>query len=325
MSVIAALFVVVALLSWLSAKVMIPHLRRAGIAGQDVNKPGRPETPEMGGLGITLGFSSGVLIVLALTAFFHLLPGADPVLLLAALSTVLLAGFIGTLDDLLGMRQGLKAFLPIVAALPLMAVRAGDTSMTIPLLGVHEFWIVYPLVLVPVGVTVAANAVNMLAGFNGLEVGLGLVAMGSLAVIAALLKETTALVLLLSGAGALAGILRYNWYPARVFVGDVGTLSIGAVLAASCVVGNFEMAGVIVLIPYAVDFTFKARHGFPSTGWRGELGPDGKLRCPTDRPVSLCQFIMKLTGGIHERSLVLLLMGIEAVFGLLAIALYVWS
>jgi UDP-N-acetylglucosamine--dolichyl-phosphate N-acetylglucosaminephosphotransferase len=134
------------------------------------------------------------------------------------------------------------------------------------------------------------------------------------------LKETTALVLLLSGLGALLGILRYNWYPAKMFVGDVGTLSIGAILAASCVVGNFETAGVILLIPYAIDFLLKARHGFPESF--GELR-DGKLHCPAGGPVGLGQLIMKVAGGIHERTLVLVLMGVEAVFGAIAIILYV--
>jgi UDP-N-acetylglucosamine--dolichyl-phosphate N-acetylglucosaminephosphotransferase len=110
---------------------------------------------------------------------------------------------------------------------------------------------------------VAANAVNMLAGFNGMETGMGLVAMGALAVIAAYLHETTALILLLSGAGALLGVLFFNWYPAKILVGDVGTLSIGALIATAVIVGNFETAGVIVIIPYAVDFLFKAAHGFP--------------------------------------------------------------
>jgi UDP-N-acetylglucosamine--dolichyl-phosphate N-acetylglucosaminephosphotransferase len=245
-------------------------------------------------------------------------------MLLAVLATVLLAGLIGIVDDLLGMSQWVKALLPIFAAVPLMAVRAGYTWMRIPFIGRLDLGVFYPLVLVPVGVTVAANAVNMLAGFNGLEVGLGIVAMGSLSAIAAMLHQTTALFLLLSGVGSLLGILYHNWYPARIFVGDVGTLSIGAIIAAAVIVGNFETAGVIVLIPYAVDFLFKAAHRFPTTGWGGELREDGKLYCPPYGPVSLCQGLLKAFGGLHERTLVLVLLGIEAVFGVLAIALYLW-
>jgi UDP-N-acetylglucosamine--dolichyl-phosphate N-acetylglucosaminephosphotransferase len=208
-----------------------------------------------------------------------------------------------------------------VAALPLVAVRAGQTSLVIPFVGRIDFWIFYPLFLVPAGVMVAANAVNMLAGFNGMEVGMGLIAMGALAVIAASIHATTALIILLSGAGALLGVLFFNWYPVKIMVGDVGTLSIGALIATAVIVGNFETAGVIVIIPYAIDFLFKAVHGFPKSF--GELRSDGKLHCPGRSAVGLGQFVMKITGGIKEQTLTMVLMGIEAVFGGLAILLYV--
>ena len=322
---VIAPFAVSVLVTFFSVPILIARLKRAGISGNDVHKPGQPEVSEMGGLATVIGFGAGVLLTLAMVSFFRLFPAVDIVLLLAALSTILLAGLIGILDDLLGMQQWAKALLPVFAALPLMAVRAGHTFMTIPFVGVLNFWVFYPLVMVPVGITTTANAVNMLAGFNGLEVGLGIVAMGSLAIIAATLHETTALILLLSGLGALLGIIYYNWYPAKILVGDVGTLLIGAIIATAVIVGNFEMAGVIVIIPYAVDFLFKAAHRFPTgaAGSAGELREDGKLHCPAHSPVGLCQFIMKLAGGIHERTLVIVLMGIELIFGGLAIAVYV--
>jgi len=93
------------------------------------------------------------------------------------------------------------------------------------------------------------------------------------------------------------------------------------VIAASVILGDFEMAGIIVMIPYFLDFLFKAANRFPSKGWWGEYR-EGKLYCPNPRPVSLCQWIMKLSGGISERGLVLSLIGIEAVFGLIAILMF---
>ena len=303
--------------------LLVPRLRRAGIAGRDMHKPGKPPVAEMGGVAIVAGIGVGISVALAMMSFFHVFQDASVVLLLAALAVILLTALIGIIDDLLGMRQFVKAFLPAVAALPLVAVRAGQTSLVVPFVGKINFWIFYPLFLVPAGVMVAANAVNMLAGFNGMEVGMGLIAMGSLAVIAAAVHETTALIILLAGTGALLGVLFFNWYPAKIMVGDVGTLSIGALIATAVIVGNFETAGVIVIIPYAIDFLFKAVHGFPTTKWWGALGKDGKLRCPSTGPVGLCQFIMKVTGGIKERNLTLTLMGFEAIFGVAAVVLYV--
>jgi UDP-N-acetylmuramyl pentapeptide phosphotransferase/UDP-N-acetylglucosamine-1-phosphate transferase len=142
-----------------------------------------------------------------------------------------------------------------------------------------------------------------------------------LAIIAAHLGEVTSLVLLLAALGALLATLYFNWYPARVFIGDVGTLTIGTVIATAVIVGNFELSGVIVIIPHAIDFVLKARKGFPSTGWHGEYR-DGKLYCPAHGPVGLAQLILKLAGGMHERTLVLVLIGFEALCGLLAIWIY---
>lgn len=315
---------VAALVSAGTAWALLPLLRAAGMVGRDMNKPDRPEVPEMGGLALVAGFAAGVLLGVALEAFIPSLLPVEFTALLAVLGTVLLTTLIGVVDDLLGMRQWVKAVLPVAASLPLVAIRAGQVTMTIPFLGQVDFGLLYPLVLVPLGVTGAANAANMLAGFNGLELGMGLVAMGSLAGIAGIRGETTALALLIAGIGASLGLLPFNRYPARVFVGDVGTLSIGAVLAAACIVGDMELAGLVVILPYGADFLLKAAHGFPSRGWWGELGEDGKLRCPAHGPVSVPQLVMKLTGGISERALVVVLIGIEALCGLGAIALYLW-
>jgi len=308
--------------SVLVSPLLILKLRGAGIVGKDVNKAGQPAVPEMGGLIVVAGFGAGVLLSVGLVTFWPTMATVNYVYLLAVLCTVLITTLVGVVDDLMGIRQWVKALLPLVASLPLVAVQIGRTWMEIPLFGRVEFGILYPLVLVPLGITGAANALNMLAGFNGLELGMGLVAMGSLAVVAATVDRGTSLVLLLSGCGALLGTLAFNWYPAKVFVGDVGTLSMGAIIAASVMIGGFQAAGLIVIIPYVLDFLLKAAHRFPSKGWAGELGVDGKLRCPAHGPVSLPQLVMKLTGGVKERTLVLILVGIEAVFGVLAVGLY---
>jgi len=276
----------------------------------------------MGGLIVVSGFGAGALLALALDTFFPSTLAINYIYVLAVLCTVLLTTLIGVVDDLMGIRQWVKALLPIVAALPLVAVQIGRTWMRIPLIGRVEFGAVYPVILVPLGVTGGANALNMLAGFNGLELGMALVAMASLAAIAASIGQSTSLVILLCGCGAILGTLPFNWYRAKVFVGDVGTLSMGAIIAASVMIGGFQVAGIIVIIPYVLDFLLKAAHRFPSKGWAGELGEDGKLRCPAHGPVSLPQLVMKLTGGVREQTLVLILVGVEAVFGAIAIWLY---
>ena len=306
---------------FISFPVMIPQLKKAGITGKDMHKPGQPEIAEMGGLATVVGFSAGIIVAVALNSFTNLFYFINLQPVLAVFSTVLVAVLIGILDDLISLRQWIKTIAPLFSALPLMAVKVGYSTMIIPFVGKVDFGIIYSLVLVPIGITVAANAVNMLAGFNGLEVGMGIVSMSALAIIAFHLGETTALTILLAALGALIATLRYNWYPAKVFVGDVGTLSIGVILASAVIIGNFEAAGVIVIIPYAIDFFIKAWNRFPSRGWWG-IHREGKLYCPEKRVMGLAQLILKLTGGISEKNLTLILVAFEIACSAAAVLMF---
>jgi UDP-N-acetylglucosamine--dolichyl-phosphate N-acetylglucosaminephosphotransferase len=307
--------------SLFSFHLVIPALERAGIIAKDLNKPGKPDVATMGGLVMAAGFSSGILLMVALQSFTHLFDIINLQYLVTALATVLIAALIGIIDDFISLKQWVKAITPLFSALPLMAIKAGDTTIGIPFVGQTDIGIIYSLVLVPIGVTVAANGVNMLAGFNGLEAGMGLVGMTALAVIAFRLGETTSLAILLAALGTLLATFRYNWCPARVFIGDAGTFSIGAMMASAVIIGNFELAGVVIMIPYAVDFFIKAANRLPSYGWEG-IYRDGKLYRPEHGVKGLAQLIMKLTGGVSERNLTLILMGAEAVCSVVAVLLF---
>lgn len=318
------MLVIILLVSFTTTFVLFPimifRLKKAGIVGKNVHTAKQEEVAEMGGLVMVVGFGAGIFTVIAGNTFFNILPSVDLISILIALSTILIVVLVGIFDDLVSIPQKIKAFMPIFAALPLIVIKEGNTFIWIPFLEKVNFGLLYTLVIIPLEVTIAANAVNMLAGFNGLEVGMGLVVMGSLTIIAYLIGKVSVLVILLAALGTLLAALYYNWYPAKVLIGDVGTLSIGAIIAVVIIMGNFEIAGAILLIPYIIDFIMKAKNRFP---YSFGVYREGKLYCPEDGPVGLGQLIMKLCGGISERNLVLVLMGIEAVCGVLAILLYV--
>jgi len=312
------------LVTFFTIRQVIPRLHREELIGRDLNKPERPEIPEMGGLALFLGWTAGILSVIGLKTFLDIFQGVRMVPALMALLTTALISHIGVMDDLIGVNQSVKAFIPAFASVPLVVIKVEQTSVGIPfLVGQLDFGIFYPLFLVPFGITAGANAVNMLAGFNGLEVGMGVVAMVSLGVIAAGLGKATAVVLAATAIGALLGALYFNWYPARILVGDVGTLSIGAMIATIVIIGGFELAGVVLLVPYFLDFILKAVNGFPSEDWSGDY-KDGKLYCPEEGPVGLAQLVMKLGGGLPEWGLSLSFIVLEGIFGVLAVSFYLW-
>ncbi len=303
---------------------LLPGLRREGIVGRDLHKEERPKIPEMGGLAIVLGLCGGLLFALGLKTFLGIFRSVSSIPLLMALLTTFIVATVGIIDDLIGVRQPIKATVPLFASIPLMMIQAEQAHVGLPLLDVRvEFGMFYPLVLIPLGVTGAANAVNMLAGFNGLEVGMASMAFLALGAIAYILGEATPLLILVAGFGAVLATLYFNWFPARILIGDVGTFSIGAIIASAVIIGNYEFAGIIVIFPYFVDFLLKAINGFPSEGWWGEYR-EGKLYSPEGNPAGLAQLIMKVTGGITERGLVIVLICIEGIFGLLAISFYVY-
>jgi len=309
-----------------STPVLIRKFREAGIVGEDKHKPNKPKVPEMGGLAIVAGLVAGVLFAVALSTLAARAGMGDPIVayknlgdLFAALGTSLISAIIGIFDDLVRMRQSVKAILPLFASLPLVAVAAGHPSITIPLLGELYLPVLYPLILIPLGVAVASNLTNMLAGFNGLEAGMGFVACSSLGLIAWQLDKPGALVLMLGMMGALAAFLVFNRYPARIFPGDVGNLTIGATIAAAVIIGNFEMAGVVVLLPYILDFFIKIKNKFPReidmTRLKGE-------RLTSTRVVGLPSLLMETFNGLRERTLVVTLIGLEVICG--AVAMLVW-
>jgi UDP-N-acetylglucosamine--dolichyl-phosphate N-acetylglucosaminephosphotransferase len=299
----------------------IPRLLGAGISGKDMNKPGKVVVAEMGGFAIVGGFIMAVLFAIALTTFHRINVQMNLTYILAGLSTILLTALIGILDDLLRLDQKVKAVLPVFAALPLVAIKAGVTAIHLPLLGDVDLWIFYPLLLVPLAITGAANATNMLAGFNGLEAGLGAVMCATLAAIAFMLGRVEALVISLAMLGALLAFLRYNWYPAKILIGDVGTLSIGAVVATTVIVGNMEQAGVILIAPFFAELYLKARSRFQAQSWCRMSGH--KLVCDKKAEVyGMGRLIMYLFDGVSEQKLVLTLIGVESVFAILALYSY---
>ena len=307
--------------TYLLLTALIPAATARGIVGKDRNKPEEPLIPEIGGMALLGGVLVGLLSTIFLVTFTELGSDGDVLFLLAALGVATMVGFIGIADDFLGSPKWVKALLPAVAALPLVVVKAGESTMSIGNLFSIDLGIFYPLVVIPLAVTGASNATNVLAGFNGLEVGMGLVMFIALSIVAFIVGSTIGLVIGIAIVGTLAVALFYNWYPAKVFIGDLGTLTIGSLTATMVILGNFEFAGVILILPYLWDFVIKLKHGLPSEGWWG-IHREGKLYCPEDGPRGLCQWMLKMFGGLSESGLALRLIALETLLGVIAVLFY---
>jgi UDP-N-acetylglucosamine--dolichyl-phosphate N-acetylglucosaminephosphotransferase len=309
------------IVSYSALNFLIPRLVAAGISGKDVNKAGMPIVAEMGGLGISLGMLFSLLFFALLGTAFSTLSLNPGLLFAMALSACMLA-LIGAVDDLVSIPQLPKAFIPMAASMPIMmAMLGGSTSIFVPILGMVGFGILY-YAIIALSITVSSNLTNMLAGFNGLEYGMAIPMYAGALAIAVLAGNQTVALVAASALGAFIAGFALGFPKARAFPGDVATLLIGGLLAALIIVGRMEMYA-IVFIPYLVDFIVKAQNGFPSTGWWGEL-KNGKLYCPVEKPRGFAQLVMKMLNGIEEQKLVLLFIGIEAIFAIAGVALFLF-
>ncbi|MEM4389295.1 MAG: hypothetical protein QXG98_01390 [Candidatus Micrarchaeia archaeon] len=325
---------VVFALSFFTVLLTTPLLARkiaaAGLLAPDLNKRGRPAVPRIGGVAVIFGFALATLLSLQLST--HLL---NVPLMLASIATVLLIALLGLLDDILRIRDVWRVVLPAFAALPLMAVKAGTSVLTIPLIGPVETDLgvfvlpflgpvdvnLYVLLLIPIGVVASSNLINLLAGFNGLEAGSGAIVSASLLATLLLLPPNpgTAVAgfLLAAMLGACLAFLPFNWFPARVFPGNVLTYAIGALIVAAVVSANFERAGVIALTPQIVEFFLKARSRFQAENF-GRPDKQGRLHY-SGKICSLTHLIMRLFKPTEPQLVVVLLL-LQALFGLLAMA-----
>lgn len=254
------------------------------LVGKDINKIDQPEVAEGGGVIVTLLIVSAVIIS---ALFFN-----QPYYLVIALS-VLFAGFIGFIDDILGWKKGLKQWqkplLTIIVALPILFI-AGSNSIYTPFGSIYIAPIIYAL-LVVIAIVGTSNAFNMLAGLNGLEAGMGNIILLTLGIILGL-KGNIELGIICGISAVILGLfLQHNIYPAKLFGGDSLTYMIGALIGIIAIVGKIEFYAIILFIPYLIEGIIKAKNRFKSECF-GIPQLDGTLKSP-DKIGSLTHIFMK--------------------------------
>ena len=312
---VAGVGLLAGVLSYVSARYLSTKFVKMGITGNDIHKPGKPVTAEMGGLSVLFAFlTCSVVIVLA--------TGSPLSPLAAGVATIAGAGVVGIADDFTNMRQRYKPFLIGAAAIPLIAVLWGPSSIAMPLIGSLPVGYVFPLAVVPLAVAISANFTNMLAGFNGLEAGSAVIALAALTLLAALRTSYPATIIGVILMCGYLGFLVLNWYPAKIFPGDTGTLMAGAGIATIAILAGLEFAAIVVSIPAGIDFTLKmvARRPFGGRRVFGDttVGEDGHLSAPA-YPALVHAFMR--VGPLTERGLVLSVLGMQAFYSALAVTI----
>lgn len=301
-----------------------------GLVGRDMNKLNGREVPEAGGLSVILGASFGIMISIAFNVYVEKASG--DIYLLAVVSLLLLSGFLGFVDDIAGWKRGIsplrRTLLTIPISLPLVIIKSGHSVIELPLIGTIDLGLLYPLVVVPIGVMGASNAFNMIAGYNGLEAGQAVV-LSAFTLMFCYLKGMHNLIpVLLSMISASLVFLWYNKYPAKVFPGNVFTYSFGAFFAAMVIVGNFERFGLTIFLLYFIELILFLR-GILNGVYKENFGvpqQDGSLAPPYGKAYSLThlsiKLIQRISGKAHERDVTLFIIFLQILIGALSLLIY---
>jgi UDP-GlcNAc:undecaprenyl-phosphate GlcNAc-1-phosphate transferase len=205
----------------------------------------RSGMPLAGGLAVAIGFAVG--LAAALYALTEPLPPGRLDGLVAGATVMIVAGIC---DDRWGMNAWSKFLVQILAAAIAIAHGFEISHFTEPLtrtsflLPVWLKWVVSLLWIV--GIT---NALNLIDGLDGLAAGVGAIIGATLSVIAWQTGQPFAVCIGVALVGSLLGFLPYNFWPARIFLGDTGSLFIGYLLALLALGGYRQLSLITFVVP----------------------------------------------------------------------------
>ncbi|MFX1251512.1 MAG: hypothetical protein ACFFCZ_07875 [Promethearchaeota archaeon] len=322
---------------------IIKSCKKHGLMTTDVHKPDKPEIAEPGGIAILIAFIFSILLIVLFQSIVDLLLKYSPLdlilnpsvvtdtvtvnhVLLAAVLSVVIAGLIGFIDDVFKIRWRTKIILGFLPALPLMVLQVGKTTIYIPIIGSVPFGILYPLFIVPLAVNFAFNSYNMLAGMNGMETGLGIISLATILIatlLPPLLKSEhvnlDVIIFVACLLGALVVFLRFNWTPAKILIGDSGTLTIGTAIYVALVIGNMEWLAVGIFAIYLLNFILFVVYVLTKQKAKlATVDEQGKIIAPC--PYTMYWILPYYLKGMTEKQNVLALYGVQivmCVFGLL--------
>lgn len=252
-----ALYLMALLISLVAAlgiiPILIPFLHKIKF-GQSIREEGpqshlaKTGTPTMGGV---------VFIVLPFLVLLLLAPKAylNPTMQIVMLA-YLGYGLIGFADDFIivvqknnkGLSPKMKLLLQSIMAILIFILytRIETTAILIPILHIEiDLGFLY-FGLIFIMFVAESNAVNLTDGLDGLSSGCVLIALAPFVLFAILENMNDLAIFLLAVMGGLLGYLRYNAYPAKIFMGDTGSLALGGLLAVSAMVLKQELLLVII-------------------------------------------------------------------------------
>ena len=229
-----------------------------------------------------------------------------------------LVEFIANIEDVLNLEKELSKLADKVTGKAMRyAAHAGRKKLI-------NLGLFFPIVVIPLAVVFVSNAVNLLGGFDGLQPGMALIAGIGFLVYSIAFGSYMGTLLSTLFVAAVFTFLPFNAVNPRIIPGDTFTYATGAIFVAIMVMGNAEAVGIIIFIPWIIEFFLHLRRKFKVTDL-GIRQPDGSMKAPYGRKIySLTHVVMNLKKAT-ERDVTVYLCAFEAAFVILALLLKVFG
>lgn len=259
-------------------------------------------TPRIGGVAIFLGTACGLLYLQVNHAkLFSMVLGATVIVL------------VGMIDDKFQIRPLLKLMGQIIATTIVITDGIIIERITLPILGLIEFNMFISIVITFIWFIGITNAINLIDGLDGLASGVSTIGLASILVMAVF--DGDHLVIVLSAlliAGNL-GFLFHNFYPAKIYMGDTGSMLLGYSIAVLSTIGLFKN---VTLFSFIVPIIILAIPIFDMIFVMVRRFIDGKnILIADNRHIHY----RLLEAGYSHRTTVLIIYGFSALFGFIAI------
>ena len=237
-SCIAAFFVVLTM-----TPPLIKFLEKRNLAVKDVNKKENVMVVRPGGPSIIVGI---IISEIILYAFLQLNE------ILAIIITTSAAFVIGYVDDRKVMSGWFKPIALVIAAIPIIVLGTYDSNLAFPLFGTVQIPLLY-LALILFMIPITGNTINSIDVLNGVASGFMVIASFSLSICLFIVENyEIAIVSLPLGFVSLA-FYKYHKIPSKIFPGDSGALTFGAMYGAIAIVGGIEIIAAIALLPAVIN------------------------------------------------------------------------
>lgn len=234
----------------------IPDVINFGLKFGIVDRPNarkihKQPVVRVGGISIFIGTITALLIVWRLGGFATVSPSREWELWGLVIGSI---GFfaIGLADDLYNLSATLRLLLQLAVASFCWYVGVRIEFLTVPFHGlVHLGWLSLPITVI--WLAGMANAINWIDGVDGLAAGVSGIAAVVMLIVSLFMQQSAAALIAASLAGSALGFLRYNFNPAKIFMGDGGAYFMGFTLAGIGVIGLVKTTAVTaVILPYVI-------------------------------------------------------------------------